>query len=215
MLFRSIVAGGRLWHEAGEVAAGLGAHPVLAILSVKVLFLLTVGAHQLVHGLALSHYGRRVREFGFTFLHGFVPTFYVDVTDVFMTSRRARVVTAISGALVHLVLGSLWFLVALQSAPGFLQAFAAASGLIQWQAFVIASYPFCFIEMDGYHVLVDVLGVPTLKSDAMGYVGLLLRGRASKPDTREEWLWIAYVGLSVLSIIGFIAFNVWLIAHAT
>ncbi|HEV8144159.1 MAG TPA: hypothetical protein VGQ77_14960 [Methylomirabilota bacterium] len=210
-----VVAGVRLWHEAGEVAAGLGAHPVLAILCVKILFLLTVGAHQLVHGLALVHYGRRVREFGFTFLHGFVPTFYVDVTDVFMASRRARVVTAISGALVHLVLGSLWFFVALQAPPGFLQSFAAASGMIQWQAFVVASYPFCFIEMDGYHVLVDVLGVPTLKSDAMGYVAALLRGRASRPDTREEWLWIAYVVLSVLSIIGFIAFNVWLIVHAT
>jgi putative peptide zinc metalloprotease protein len=210
-----VVAGVRLWHEAEEVAAGLGAHPVLAILCVKVLFLLTVGAHQLVHGLALAHYGRRVREFGFTFLHGFVPTFYVDVTDVFMASRRARVVTAISGALVHLVLGSLWFIVALQAPPGFLQSFAAASGMIQWQAFVVASYPFCFIEMDGYHVLVDVLGVPTLKSDAMGYVALLVRGRASRPGTREEWLWIAYVVLSVLSIIGFIAFNVWLIVHAT
>jgi putative peptide zinc metalloprotease protein len=210
-----IVAGVRLWHEAGEVAAGLGAHPVLAILCVKILFLLTVGAHQLVHGLALSHYGRRVREFGFTFLHGFVPTFYVDVTDVFMTSQRARVVTAVSGALVHLVLGSLWFIVALKAPPGFLQSFAAASGMIQWQAFVVASYPFCFIEMDGYHVLVDVLGVPTLKSDAMGYVAALVRGRASRPDTREEWLWIAYVVLSVISIIGFIAFNVWLIAHAT
>jgi putative peptide zinc metalloprotease protein len=210
-----VVAGVRLWHEAEEVAAGLGAHPVLAILCVKILFLLTVGAHQLVHGLALVHYGRRVREFGFTFLHGFVPTFYVDVTDVFMASRRARVVTAISGALVHLVLGSLWFIVALQAPPGFLQSFAAASGMIQWQAFVVASYPFCFIEMDGYHVLVDVLGVPTLKSDAMGYVAALLRGRASRPGTREEWLWIAYVVLSVLSIIGFIAFNVWLIVHAT
>ena len=210
-----IVAGVRLWHEAGEVAAGLGAHPVLAILCVKILFLLTVGAHQLVHGLALSHYGRRVREFGFTFLHGFVPTFYVDVTDVFMTSQRARVVTAVSGALVHLVLGSLWFMVALQAPPGFLQSFSAASGMIQWQAFVVASYPFCFIEMDGYHVLVDVLGAPTLKSDAMGYVAALVRGRASRPDTREEWLWIAYVALSVISIIGFIAFNVWLIAHAT
>jgi putative peptide zinc metalloprotease protein len=210
-----IVAGVRLWHEAAEVAAGLGAHPVLAILCVKILFLLTVGAHQLVHGLALVHYGRRVREFGFTFLHGFVPTFYVDVTDVFMASRRARVVTAISGALVHLVLGSLWFIVALQSPPGFLQSFAAASGMIQWQAFVVASYPFCFIEMDGYHVLVDVLGVPTLRSDATGYVAALLRGRASSPNTREEWLWIAYVVLSVLSIIGFIAFNVWLIVHAT
>ena len=55
----------------------------------------------------------------------------------------------------------------------------------------------------------------TLKSDAMGYVAALVRGRASRPDTREEWLWIAYVVLSVISIIGFIAFNVWLIAHAT
>ena len=208
-------AGVRLWHEAGGVAAGLGEHPVLAILCVKLLFLATVGAHQIVHGLALVHYGRRVREFGFTFLHGFVPTFYIDVTDVFMTSRRARVVTAVSGALVHLVLGALWFLVALSAAPGFVHAFAAASGLIQWQAFFVALYPFCFIEMDGYHVLVDVLGVPTLKSDAMGYVGALVRGRASLPGTREEWLWITYVALSIVSVAAFIAFNIWLIVHST
>ena len=117
------------------------------------------------------------REFGFTFLHGFVPTFYVDVTDIFMASRRARVVTAVSGALVHLVLGAGWLLVAVAAPPGsFLQAFAAASGLIQWQALVIALYPFCFIEMDGYHVLVDVLGVPTLKSDALAFTGAVLRG---------------------------------------
>jgi hypothetical protein len=161
------------------------------------------------------HYGRRVREFGFTFLHGFVPTFYVDVTDVFMTSQRARVVTAVSGALVHLVLGALWFLVAVQVPSGFLQGFAAASGMIQWQAFVIALYPFCFIEMDGYHVLVDVLGVPTLKSDAISYAGALARGRAGIPATREEWLWIGYVMLSVVSIAAFGAFNVWLIVHAS
>ena len=114
-----------------------------------------------------------------------------------------------------LVLGSLWFVLALQAPSGsFLQAFAAASGMIQWQAFVVALYPFCFIEMDGYHVLVDVLGVPTLKSDALGYVGALLRGRGSMPDTREEWLWIGYVLLSIVSITGFIALNVWLLVHA-
>ena len=210
-----VVAGVRLWHEAEAVTAGFGHHALLAILGVKILFLFTVAAHQLVHGLALVHYGRRVREFGFTFLHGFVPTFYVDVTDVFMTSRRARVVTAVSGTLVHLVLGSLWFVVALGSSPGFVQAFAAASGMIQWQAFVVALYPFCFIEMDGYHVLVDVLGVPTLKSDATGYVAGLMRGRMPFPGTREEWLWVSYVLLSIVSIAGFIAFNVWLVVHAT
>ena len=209
------IAAVQLWHNAEQVAAGLGKNPVLALLAVKLLFLFTVAAHQVVHGLALVRYGRRVREFGFTFLHGFVPTFYVDVTDVFMTSQRARVVTAVSGALVHLVLGALWFLVAVQVPPGFLQGFAAASGMIQWQALVIALYPFCFIEMDGYHVLVDVLGVPTLKSDAIGYVVALTRGRAALPATREEWLWIGYVVLSVVSIAAFVAFNVWLVVHAS
>jgi putative peptide zinc metalloprotease protein len=173
-----IVAGVRLWQSAEAIASGFGGHALRALLTVKLLLLATLALHQLVHGLALVHYGRQVREFGFTFLHGILPTFSVDVTDIFMASRRARVVTAISGTVVHLVLGSLWFLVALYAESGFFRAFAAASGIIQFQTFVIALYPFCFIEMDGYHVLVDALGVPTLKSDSLNYVLGLLRGAA-------------------------------------
>jgi len=78
------------WEVPAVVAVKLMVHPVLALVSVKVLFIFTLAVHQIVHGLACVHYGRRVREFGSTFLHGFVPTFYVDVTDIFMTSRRAR-----------------------------------------------------------------------------------------------------------------------------
>jgi putative peptide zinc metalloprotease protein len=210
-----IVAGVELLRHADSVAAGLGARPIAALLSIKGLFFATVAAHQIVHGLALVHYKRRVREFGFTFLHGFVPTFYIDVTDIFMASRRARVVTAVSGAAVHLVLGSIWFIIAGSAELGFTQAFAAASGLIQWQAFVLALYPFCFIEMDGYHVLVDALGMPTLKHDAIAFVGRLLRGGSPGRVTREKALWVAYVGLSAVSIAAFIVFNVWLIIHAT
>lgn len=210
-----IVAGVGLLQHADTVAAGFGSHALAALISVKLLFLLTLAAHQIVHGLALVHYGRRVREFGFTFLHGFVPTFYVDVTDIFMARRRARVVTAISGAVVHLVLGAIWFLIASQSSQGFGQAFAAASGMIQLQAFVIALYPFCFIEMDGYHVLADSLGMPTLKQDALAYLGQLVRGNGVGRMTREKAVWLGYVGLSAVSIAGFIAFNVWLISSAT
>jgi putative peptide zinc metalloprotease protein len=211
-----LLAGARLWDDAERVVSGFGRSPLLAVLSVKALFLVTVAAHQIVHGLALVHYGRRVREFGFTFLHGFVPTFYVDVTDIFMGSRRARVVTAISGALVHLVLGSLWFVLALQAPAGsFLQAFSAASGMIQWQAFVVALYPFCFIEMDGYHVLVDVLGLPTLKQDAMQYVGTLVRGAAVPGFTRQHALYVGYVVVSAISVAAFVAFNIWMIVHAS
>jgi putative peptide zinc metalloprotease protein len=210
-----LVAGVGLLEHADSVAAGFGAHTLAGLIGVKLLFLLTLAAHQIVHGLSLVHYGRRVREFGFTFLHGFVPTFYVDVTDIFMARRRARMVTAISGAVVHLVLAAMWFLIAAFSSHGFGQAFAAASGMIQLQAFVIALYPFCFIEMDGYHVLADSLGMPTLKQDALAYLGQLVRGRGLGRLTREKALWLGYVGLSAVSIAGFIAFNVWLISTAT
>jgi putative peptide zinc metalloprotease protein len=211
-----LVAGVKLWREGGDIVAGFGGHALQAVLMVKLLFFLTVAAHQIVHGLALVHYRRRVREFGFTFLHGFVPTFYIDVTDIFMTGRRARVVTAISGALVHLVLGSAWFLVALFSPLGsFTQAFAAASGMLQWQAFVIALYPFCFIEMDGYHVLVDVLGTPTLKQEALNWAGRLFRRAAPLQFGRQEALWALYVVLSTISVAAFVAFNVMLIVHAS
>jgi putative peptide zinc metalloprotease protein len=209
-----VVAGVRLWGEADEVARGLGANPVAALISVKVLFFATLVLHQLVHGLALVHYGRRVREFGFTFLHGFVPTFYVDVTDIFMASRRARIVTALSGTLVHLALGALWFLVAIASPPGFLQAFAATSGIIQGQAFFVALYPCCFIEMDGYHILVDLLGLPTLRHDAVVYVGSLLRGAPVARWGRQAAIWVGYVVLSTVSLAAFIVFNIWIIAHA-
>jgi putative peptide zinc metalloprotease protein len=211
-----IAAGVALTLRADSVAAGLGHRALVALVCVKLVFLVTLAAHQIVHGLALVHYGRRVREFGFTFLHGFVPTFYVDVTDIFMGSRRARVVTAVSGAVFHLVLGSVWLLIALQATPSsFLQAFAAASGIIQWQAFVVALYPFCFIEMDGYHVLVDVLGLPTLKQDAIQYVGTVLRGAAARRFTRQEALYVGYVAVSAVSVAAFIAFNVWMIVHAS
>ncbi|PYM26191.1 MAG: hypothetical protein DMD78_04705 [Candidatus Rokuibacteriota bacterium] len=211
-----LAAGVKLWQEGGDIVAGFGGHAIRAILMVKLLFFFTVATHQIVHGLALVHYRRRVREFGFTFLHGFVPTFYVDVTDIFMASRRARVVTAVAGASVHLVLGSIWFIVASLSPLGsFTQAFAAASGMIQWQAFMIALYPFCFIEMDGYHVLVDVLGVPTLKQEAMAWAGALARGRAPRRFGRSEQLFALYVALSALSVAAFVAFNVMLVLHAS
>ncbi len=200
-----------LWRNAAEVVAPFGQHPILSIVTVKLLFFLTVAAHQVVHGLALIHYDRRVREFGFTFLHGFVPTFYVDVTDIFMASRRARVVTAASGTLLHVVLGSVWFAIAAHLPPGLMRAFAAASGLIQLQAFVLSLYPFCFIEMDGYHVLVDVLGLPTLKHDSVQFVrDNVWRHLVDRRGfNRQEGIWVGYFALSSVSVAAFVAFNLW------
>jgi hypothetical protein len=206
-------AAAELWPHSRQITATLADHPIVSILMVKLFFWFTVVVHQLVHALALPHYGRHVKEFGFTMLHGFVPTFYADVTDLFMASRRARITTALAGPLVHLLLGMLYLWGASVLGAGLPQAFLTASGVLQLQSFVVSLYPFWFVDMDGYHILVDLLGMPALREDAFELVrDGLWRGR---PIGRQEVIQQLYHGLSNVSVAGFIAFNVWLIAATT
>ena len=202
----------KLWRHAAEIAGPLAQHPILSLVLVKLLLFVTLAIHQILHGLACIHYRRRVREYGFTLLHGFVPTFFVDVTDIFMASRRARVVTALSGTMIHLYLGSLYLWAATQMSPGLLQSFTVASGVLQLQALFVSLYPFCFLEMDGYHVLVDLLGLPTLKHDSWQFVRYELWRR--RRLTRQEAIWIGYFVLSLLSLLAFSVLNVWGFIHA-
>jgi len=206
-----------LWSESGEVTAALARHPVAAILLVKLCFWLTVVSHQVMHALACVHYKRRVREFGFTMLHGFIPTFYVDVTDIFMASRRARIVNALAGPLVHLFLAALCLSVAGPLRPGLLKGFLAASAILQLQSLFVSLYPFCFLEMDGYHILVDALGAPTLKHDSVRFVreSLWPRLMSGARLGRQEVVWAAYFALSLVSIAGFVVLNVWVLVHAS
>ncbi len=206
-----VMAAIRLGQEAAEIWAPLTHRPLVSLLAVKLFFVATLAAHQLVHGLACVHYGRRVREFGFTVLHGLAPTFYVDVTDIFMAGRRARLVTAAAGPLVHLYLGSLSFWVATQLPLGFLQSLVAATGVLQMQTFLVSLYPFCFLEMDGYHILVDLLGLPTLNKDSWRFFReeLWRRMVAGKGFSRQEAIWVGYIVLSALSVGAFVVFNVW------
>jgi putative peptide zinc metalloprotease protein len=205
-----------LWYESGEVTAGLAKHPVLAILLVKLCFWLTVVTHQIMHALACVHFKRRVREFGFTMLHGFIPTFYVDVTDVFMANRRARIMNALAGPLVHLFLASLCLWTASLAGPGLVKGFLAASAILQLQSFFVSLYPFCFLEMDGYHILADLLGMPTLAHDSVRFVreALWSRLRRGPRLNRQEVAYVAYFFLSVTSIAAFVALNAWILVHA-
>ena len=210
------VSGIKILNNLGEVTQGLASHPFIAILLVKIVFWLTVVNHQMIHALACIHYRRRVREFGFTILHGFIPTFYADVTDIFMASRRARIVNAVAGPLFHLFLGFFCFWIAAQLRPGLMQGFLAASAILQLQSFLISLYPFWFLEMDGYHILVELVGVPTLNHDAVRFMreSLWRRIRSATWLTRQETICVAYFMLSLASVAGFVLLNVWLLTTA-
>ena len=180
MVGLGIHSGIRIWHNLSEVTHGLASHPHRRHPAREARVLAHRGQPPDHPRAGLRPLRRRVREFGFTILHGFIPTFYADVTDIFMASRRARIVNAMAGPLFHLFLGGFCFWIATQLQPGLMQGFIAASAILQLQSFFISLYPFCFLEMDGYHILVEMVGVP----DAQPRLGAL-RARvalAAHPD---------------------------------
>ena len=204
-----------LWNDLGAISSALGHHAIVAIIALKLAFFLTVALHQLVHALACVHYGRRVKEVGFIVHHLVVPTFYADVTDLFMASRRARVVNALAGPTVHLVLGMLGVIWANALGPGLLQACVAASAVLQLQSFIVCIYPFSFLEMDGYHVLEDAVGMPRLSQESSQFMrGTFLKRVAVGRFRRQEVVYLAYFMLSLLSVIAFVGLNAWLILSA-
>jgi len=90
----------------------------------------------------------------------------------------------------------------------------AASATLQLYALLFSLYPFCFMEMDGYHILVDLLGMPTLARDSWRFVRFRLgrRLRQRQPPSRTESIWVGYVGLSFVSVAIFVIATVaWLV----
>jgi hypothetical protein len=71
--------------------------------------------------------------------------------------------------------------------------------------------------MDGYHILVELVGVPTLNHDSVRFVreSLWRRLRTATWLTRQEAICLAYFVLSLASVAGFVLFNVWLLSSAS
>ncbi len=164
--------------------------------------------HVLVHALACKAYHRRVREIGFFLLQGVLPTFYADVTDIFMSTRRARLIVDLAGPMVEVVLGSLAFFAAYAAGPGVSQALLFGVGVLLWEGALINLYPFNFLEMDGYNIIADLLATPTLRQQALALVAKLpSRLRNPRMIERVEWIQLGYLVLCFTSVL------VYLILH--
>jgi putative peptide zinc metalloprotease protein len=198
----------RLGPNAGNFAYFIKARPVLMTSVMLVTVLLVSLLHVLLHALACKAYGRRVREIGFFLLQGIVPTFYADVTDIFMSSRRVRVTVDLAGPMVEVVLGSVAILSAHATSPGIEQALLLGIGIMLWESALINLYPFNFLEMDGYNILADLLAMPMLRQQALALIpSLPQRLRSVKTIERAEWLQLGYLALCLISVL------IYLVAH--
>ena len=138
----------------GVVAVSLGLAPVAMAL------------HEVAHGLACKAHGRRVRAVGITVLDYVMPSFYVDVTDMTLSTRGGRVMVDLAGPLANLVLAALATGAAVALPP-----WGARAALVVWADVNLAlalftAWPFHGLQEDGYAALSELLRVPLLRRRA-------------------------------------------------
>jgi putative peptide zinc metalloprotease protein len=167
-------------------SAGFGAPeaPFAAWLGgVALLLLPTLALHELAHGAACRAFGRRVKALGLTLLDRFVPSAYVDVTDIWMAPRRARITVSLAAPALNLLL------LAATGAGAALAAVNGAGAAAWWLRtaadanlilFAWTSWPFGGAQSDGYHALSDALRLSALRARAFRRLRQALRGRAGR-----------------------------------
>ena len=201
----AVIAVIRLSRQAKEITLGLAAWPLLSSAGILAALVTVSMLHVLVHALACKAYGRKVREMGFFLLQGILPTFYADVTDIFMSSRRARVIVDLAGPMVEVFCGSLAFIGAYVSEPGIGQSLLFGVGLLLWESAVLNIYPFNFLEMDGYNILADLLAMPALRQQALAFLPTLpQRLRNGTRLEKAEWIQLGYLALCLISVLAYV-----------
>ena len=166
---------------------------VSGILALTVLQVISISVHEAGHALAIRHYGRRVRRLGVMIYYLF-PAAYVDSTDMAMATRGQRIVVALAGPIGGATVGAICaFIAAFEGGVVGSIAFQGAS-LFTFQL-VLNLVP--ILELDGYHVLVDVLDMPFLRQRSMAFARTAI---IRKLRRRERWS-PGEVGLAVFGAI--------------
>ncbi len=155
------------WSELEAHAAALMATPrslLIAWLCYPPIKLL----HELGHGLAVRRWGGEVREAGVSLLV-LVPAPYVDASaSTAFRERRHRITVGAIGIMVELAIAVLALAVWLNAQPGMVRdtalivAFIASVSTLLFNGNPLLSF-------DGYYVLCDVLGMPSLGPRSRSY----------------------------------------------
>jgi putative peptide zinc metalloprotease protein len=187
-IFTVLAAAASFLLHSDELALGLkGVVSLEGVLFVLFTVSLVTVLHELAHALTCRHFGGRVTDMGFLLLYC-LPCFYCNVGDTYLfREKRARLWVLFSGGFFELFVWALavlgWRLVV----PGTLTSralfvVAAVSGLRSLFNF----NP--LIQMDGYFMLSEQLGIKNLRRQALSGLSRILRrasGLSIEPPSPE------------------------------
>jgi putative peptide zinc metalloprotease protein len=154
-------AAGGAYSVIDPAAAGV------SLLALWAALLVSFALHELAHALAVKHFGRTVLRGGVMIYYG-MPAAFVDTSDIWLAGRRARILTSLAGPACDLTLGSLAAIAAtlLPIGPAGDAAYKLAAA--SYLAALCNLNP--LLELDGYYMLSDWLGLPNLRRRALAFI---------------------------------------------
>jgi putative peptide zinc metalloprotease protein len=171
-----------------------------ALLSVVPGLVVVTVLHEFGHALATKHFGRRVSGAGIG-LYYFFPYAFVGTSDIWMAGRGPRIAVSLAGPLVNLFTGALCALLAVLIPQDTVRSVLFVLAAVSFLLVLGNLHP--FMELDGYYVLVDWLGVPNLRKRAMRFLrGDLWRCLRRGRFTREERALAIFGLLAALFTVG-------------
>lgn len=157
-----------------------------------------VAVHELAHGLALAHYGRRASRGGLRLVLIF-PYAFVDTSEAYFESRAHRIVISAAGPACDLTLGAAFSFACWIAPRGSISdvLFQLAFGAYVGAFFNLNP----FLDRDGYQILVDVLREPRLRQRARQQLARRLSGAAADEEASPVLARYAWAGV-IWSAIG-------------
>lgn len=154
-------------------------------------------SHELSHGMTCKHFDCEVKHAGVQMYYGF-PVAFVDTTDIWMASTRARILTSLAGPINDVIWAGLASLLLLFVHDPFLQMLVFQFAFINFVSAFFNLNPLW--EMDGYYILMDIIGVPALRKKSFNFITHESKKLfIGMPRWNQlEWWFFGYGALSVL-----------------
>jgi CRP-like cAMP-binding protein len=188
-------------------AGGLGTFLVALILANIILVILHEGGHL----LATYRVGATVSRIGIGW-YWFGPIAFVDTSDVWTKSPRARLFVDTAGPAVNVIAAAALAIVAW---------FTPGAGFVVAWAIALSSYLKFFrnlnplLELDGYEALADVLDRPSLRRECLGWLAHAVPALFRRPHLpRDHFVEWGY-GLCSLAFVVITAVQTAFIYHVT
>ena len=140
--------------------------------------------HELAHALTTKHYGRDVPSGGAMIYYG-LPAFYVNTMDIWLEPKKHRIAVSWAGPFSGIVLGGVFSALAWLNPASLMSQFLFKMAFLGYIGCLVNLNP--LLELDGYFILVDALGIPMLRQRAFHFIKRELPGKLkailSNPDS--------------------------------